>query len=143
VAQPALRFRYLPSAAFGAAWGDMEWPPVDRIEQSAPIKALASSVADGDGDGLPDWLEAQLGVQAGGAPLGIISGAAGSGVSFLRPRDGSAAFDVESSADLVDWKSAKEDDGVEVTVLPEDAQYERVSIRGKAGVAQRFFRVKY
>lgn len=143
VAQPALRFRYLPSAAFGAAWGDMEWPPADRIEPSAALRAFASGIADSDGDGLPDWLEAQLGVQAGGAPLGIISGSAGSGVSFLRPLGGSAAFDVESSADLVSWKSAKDDDGLEITVVPEDAQYERVSIRGKAGVTQRFFRVKY
>ncbi|WP_265594382.1 Calx-beta domain-containing protein [Haloferula sp. BvORR071] len=143
IAQPALRLRYLPSASFGAAWGGGQWPPEDRLEESGFAAKAFAAVADSDGDGLPDWLEAQLGVQAGGAPLGLISGPAGSGVCFLRPRDGSAAFDVESSADLQVWQSVKDDPGVEIGVVLENDQHERVTIRGKAGVGQRFFRVKY
>jgi hypothetical protein len=133
----------LPNGSFGAAWGDTVWPPVDQVEEPAGIQALANLPADSDGDGLPDWLEQQLGLQGNGAPLGMVSGPQGAGVSYLRPLGGSADFDVESSADLVIWKSAEDDSGVEITVVPEEGQHERVTIRGKAGVTQRFFRVKY
>jgi hypothetical protein len=143
VPTPSLRNRYLPGASLGAGWGKTVWPPEDRIELAATASRVVADAHDGDRDGLPDWLELQLGLQGGDAPLGLFSGPGGAGVSYLRPLSGGGDFDVESSADLRAWQSAKNDPGVEIEVVKENDVHERVTIRGKAGTSQRFFRVKY
>ena len=143
VTLPPLRFRYLPGGSLGSAWGKTVWPPEDRIEQTAAASKALAVVPDEDGDGLPDWLQRQLGLQHGEMPLGLISGTEGAGVSYLRPLGGQVGFEVESSEDLITWRSASDDPGVNIHVVPESESHERVFIRGKAGTPQRFFRVKY
>jgi hypothetical protein len=143
VTLPPLRFRYLPGGSLGSAWGKTVWPPEDRIEQTAAASKALVVVPDEDGDGLPDWLQRQLGLQHGEMPLGLISGTEGAGVSYLRPLGGQVGFEVESSEDLITWRSASDDPGVNIHVMPESESHERVFIRGKAGTPQRFFRVKY
>lgn len=143
VTLPPLRFRYLPGASLGSAWGNTVWPPEDRIEATAAASKALAVDPDKDGDGLPDWLERQLGLQSGDMPLGLVSGPEGAGVSYLRPLGGGGDFEVESSADLLTWRSAANDSGVEIHVVPENESHEKVFIRGKAGSSQRFFRVKY
>lgn len=143
VPTPPLRNRYLPGASLGTGWGKMVWPPEDRIELSGTASRVVANANDGDRDGLPDWLELQLGVQDGSAPLGLFSGPGGAGVSYLRPLGGGGDFDVESSSDLLTWQSAGDDREVEIDVVKVNELHERVFIRGKAGTSQKFFRVKY
>jgi hypothetical protein len=140
-AASALRLRYLPHAGLGAGTGVAEWPPSTEVPQPEGVNPISPS-GDQDGDGFPNWLELQARMGTG-SPLALSSGDGRAGVSLLRPKGQASAALVETSADLGFWRPATEDPNVEVQIVPEDDQFERVTVRGKAGVSQRYFRLKY